>query len=110
MKDTGVYVAHALDGIGRIERYTRDGRDAFLKSDLIQDAVLRNLQTIAQSVSKIPSHLTATHGDIDWRGITGFRNVIVHNYLGISAERVWEVLSIDLPDLKRVLLLMQRQL
>ena len=71
MKDTGVYVAHALDGIGRIERYTSDGREAFLRSDLIQDAVLRNLQTVAQSVSKLPPQLTAVHRDIDWRGITG---------------------------------------
>jgi uncharacterized protein with HEPN domain len=107
VKEAGVYLAHALDGIGRIERYTSDGREAFLRSDLIQDAVLRNLQTVAQSVSKLSPELTASHREIDWRGITGFRNVIVHDYLGISLERVWEVVTRDLPGLKRALLLMQ---
>lgn len=37
---------------------------------------------------------------IDWRAISGFRNVVVHNYLGISAARIWHIVAVDLPPLR----------
>jgi uncharacterized protein with HEPN domain len=37
---------------------------------------------------------------IDWKGISGFRNVLVHGYLGVDVERVWEIVEVNLPPLK----------
>ena len=53
MKDDRLYLLHILDCIGRIEHYVVDGRESFLTSTLIQDAVLRNLQVLAQSSLRI---------------------------------------------------------
>jgi len=49
MKDNRVYLLHILECIRRIEEDTAGGKDAFLASRTPQDAVLRNLQTLAES-------------------------------------------------------------
>lgn len=49
MKDDRVYLKHILRCIARIEEYTAAGRESFLSSHLIQDGVIRNLQTLAES-------------------------------------------------------------
>lgn len=95
-----MYLRHVLECIGRIEQYTTEGRAAFLASTLIQDGVVRNLQTLGQSVLKLSEALKAAHPEIDWKSIVGLRNVLVHDYLGLQVARIWEIVAQDLPDLK----------
>ena len=99
MKDDGIYVQHVLDCIRRIDRYCQGGEESFRESELIQDAVLRNLQTLAESTQRTSDHLRALHPEVDWRAIAGFRNVLVHDYLGIDLARIWEIVSVHLPVL-----------
>lgn len=101
MKRDKVYLVHIAECIDRIEQYTKSGRTAFMESTLIQDGVIRNLQTLGQSVLRISEALKAQHPEADWRSIVGFRNVLVHDYLGINLTRVWEIVEDDLPDLKQ---------
>ena len=110
MKDPHVLVLHALECIERVERFTAAGESEFRGSDLIQGAVLHNLQTMAQSIMQLPDALKATHPDVDWRGLVGFRNVLVHDYLGVSVVRIWEIVQRDLPAVKRVVEAMRREL
>lgn len=100
MKDDRLYLIHIAECIGRIEEYVRGGRDAFMASTLVQDAVLRNLQTLAESSQRLSDDLKARHPDIDWRRIAGFRNVLVHDYLGVDTGLVWKIVENDLPPLK----------
>ena len=98
MRD-GLYIDHVLDCVRRIGGYCQNGEDAFRGSELIPDAVLRNLQTLAESTQRISDRLKALHPEVDWRAIAGFRNVLVHDYLGINLVRVWEIVSVHLPVL-----------
>lgn len=66
---------------------------------MIQDAVLRNLQTLAESTQHLNEDLKANHPEIDWRGISGFRNILVHQYLSVNPLRVWNVIEQHLPPL-----------
>lgn len=100
MKDDRLYLIHILEGVSRIEKYTADGRDAFMRDSKTQDAVLRNLQTLAESTQRLSAALRAAHPDVDWERIAGFRNVLVHDYLGINMARVWEIVAHGLPELK----------
>ena len=109
MKDDGPYIHHILDCIGRIQRYCGSGEKVFFGEELIQDAVLRNLQTLAESTQRISEGLKASHPEIDWRAISGFRNVLVHDYLGINLVRVWEIVSVHLPLLRSQLEAIQRE-
>jgi uncharacterized protein with HEPN domain len=102
MKDDNLYLIHIRECIERIEAYTGEGgRDGFLSSTLIQDAVLRNLQTMAESTQRLSAELKAAHATVDWQRITGFRNILTHDYLGIDLERVWNIVAKELPALKR---------
>jgi uncharacterized protein with HEPN domain len=101
MKDDAVYLRHILECIRRVEEDTSDGRNAFLASHTLQDAVLRNLQTLAESTQRLSDATKSAHPEIDWRRIAAFRNVLVHDYLGIDMETVWRIVQHDVVDLKR---------
>lgn len=100
MRDDRVYVTHIRECIDRIERYVQEGRATFLTDEKTQDAVLRNLQTLAESTQRLSENLKAQHSEIDWRGIAGFRNMVVHNYLGIDPQQIWAIIEMDIPMLK----------
>lgn len=104
MKDDTVYLKHILESIRRIEENTRDGREKFLCTHTLQDAVLRNLQTLSESAQRLSETLKAGRPDIEWKRIAAFRNILVHDYLGIDTERVWEIVQRDVPALKRAAL------
>lgn len=101
MKDDRFYAIHVVESIARIERYvSAASREAFAASSLVQDAVLRNLQVLAESSQRLSDNLKVRHPEVPWRKIAGFRNVLVHDYLGVDPDRVWEILQNDLPQLK----------
>lgn len=75
MKDDRLYLVHVLECIDRIERYTAEGKEAFMADERTQDAVLRNLQVLSESTQRLSEDLKADHPEVDWRGISGFRNV-----------------------------------
>ena len=89
MKDDVVYLRHICECIARIEEDVAGGRDAFMTTHMIQDAVLRNLQTLAESTQRLSEATKAKRPDVEWAQIAAFRNVLVHNYLGIDLEAVW---------------------
>lgn len=100
MKDDRLYIIYIAECIDRIERYAVGGREEFMNSTLIQDAVLRNLQTLAESTQKLSENIKEAHNEIDWRGIAGFRNIVVHDYLGLDLAYCWKVVERDIPPLK----------
>lgn len=110
MKDDRLYLIHIGECIERIERYTASGQTAFQADTLIQDAVLRNLHTLTESTQHISDSLKAAHPEVEWREIAQLRNVVVHNYLGIDLARVWDIVQHDLPELKRSVAAMLKEL
>jgi uncharacterized protein with HEPN domain len=102
MKDDKLYLIHIHECIERIDSYiVGKDKQKFLDSTLIQDAVIRNLQVLAESTQRLSDAAKESSSEIDWFKIAGFRNVLVHDYLGIDIERVWNILEKDLPELKR---------
>lgn len=100
MKDDRVYLRHILRCIGRIEEYTARGEEEFFVSHLVQDAVIRNLQTMAESTQRLSDVVKSTHPEIDWPALAGFRNVLVHNYMGVDLDYVYHAVERDMPPLK----------
>jgi uncharacterized protein with HEPN domain len=101
MKDDRLYLIHISECIERIESYIgRSDKREFMESTLLQDAIIRNLQVLAESTQRLSDDIKETESGIDWFEIGGFRNVLVHDYLGIDVERVWNILEKDLPALK----------
>ena len=70
---------------------------------------MRNLQTIGQSVSRLSEALREAHPEINWRSIIGLRNVLVHDYLGMNLECIWDIIERDVPDLQRTVEMILRE-
>jgi uncharacterized protein with HEPN domain len=109
MKDDAVYLHHILDCIRRIEEDVEEGRERFMASHTLQDAVIRNLQTMSESTQRLSDDLKEAHPEIEWYRIAAFRNVLVHDYLGIDLDRIWEITQRDVPELKQAILAMLNQ-
>jgi uncharacterized protein with HEPN domain len=100
-KDDRLYLIHIGECIARVEEFTAAGRQSFMASRLIQDAVLRNLQTLTESSQRLSAGLKDLHPEINWRKMAGFRNVLVHNYLEVDLAVVWQIIAKDLAGLKK---------
>jgi uncharacterized protein with HEPN domain len=87
------------ESIARIAEYTKGGREAFDREPMVQDAVLRRLETLADAANKLSEELKARHPEIRWRAIYGFRNIAVHAYLELHLDPVWEIVEVHLPIL-----------
>ena len=98
-----VYVRHMLECIKRVEEFCAADEARFGASRLIQDAVVRNLQTLTESSQRLSDELKATEPGIPWRGLAGFRNVLVHDYLGVDLDVVWQIVADELPRLRAAL-------
>jgi uncharacterized protein with HEPN domain len=101
MSKDRLYLAHIIECIGKIEEYTKEGKTSFATDQKTQDAVLRNLHTLSESAIRITDELKKKYDDIAWREIHAFRNVVVHDYLGLELNQVWNILAADLPVLKK---------
>ena len=99
-KDPRVYLAHILECILKIERFTQVGRAVFLKDELVQDAVLRNFEVIGEAAKRLDDTYRADHPQIPWRAIAGLRDVLIHQYEGVNLQQVWNIVEKDLPGLK----------
>jgi len=102
VKDDRLYLEHILECAKRVQAAVQGGRDKFLADHLIQDAVLRNLQTMTESSQRLSPELKTRHPEVDWRGLSGFRNILVHEYLGIDFEIVWTLVDQKLDGLIQV--------
>lgn len=100
MKDDRLYLEHIRECIERIEAYTQSGQIQFMESTLIQDAVIRNFEIIGEAVKQISDETLDKIPEIPWRRIAGFRDVLIHGYMGIEMEEVWRVVEKNLPELK----------
>ncbi len=104
MKDDKLYLIHISECIERIESYVKQmDKEEFMSSTLVQDAVLRNLQTMAESTQRLSEEIKESQPKIDWFRIAGFRNVLVHDYLGVDVETIWNIVEKELPVLKKAI-------
>lgn len=99
MKEDAIYPRHVVDCVASIRRFTGGRRDAFFADRMTQKATLRELQEIAESTQRLSKAIESTEPDVPWQDIAGFRNVLVHGYLGLNLERIWSVIEHDLPPL-----------
>ncbi len=101
--DDALYLAHIDEAATRIERSAaRRGRDALTTDEDLRDATIYRLQTLAESTQRLSPQLKASHPEIPWDDIAGFRNRAVHGYLGVNLDIVWDIVERDLPALARV--------
>lgn len=106
-RDYLFYLEDMLDSMERIMEYT-DGLtfDEFQESNLITDAVIRNLEIIGEASKNVPEKIRKKYPAIPWKEMYGLRNFVVHEYFGIDFENIWKIIKDELPkniqDLRKI--------
>ncbi len=103
MKDDKFYLHHILEAAEKIESYTAAGRDSFMKAAMVQDAVIRNLEIIGEAAKQLSEWFKKRNADIPWRNVSGLRDILIHHYMGVDLEKVWNVVEYNLPQLKQAI-------
>lgn len=96
--------------LARIKEYGGGDEARFRASRLIQDAVVRNLQTLAESSQRQTDAIKGSEPDVPWRAISGFRHILVHDDLAIDVDAVWLAVDKALPPLRAALRRMSARL
>lgn len=92
------YVNDMINFAERVVIYT-DGLDQekFVASGLNYDATVHNLILLGEAATHIPEHVRIFSSEIDWRQIVGTRNRLVHGYVGINNDTVWDIIQDEIP-------------
>ncbi|MFC0878848.1 DUF86 domain-containing protein [Saccharicrinis sp. FJH2] len=96
-----------IESIEKIQKYSEkfENADDFYNDSISFDATMMNFIVIGEMVEKLSNELILeTEKEIDWFKVKGFRNIIAHNYFGIDAEEVWQIIMGSLLRLKESLL------
>jgi uncharacterized protein with HEPN domain len=101
MKGDRVYLQHILDAIDKIVSYASVGYSEFMAESHWQDAIIRQLEIVGEVTKKLSWELRSKHPKVPWRRIAGMRDVLIHDYMGVDLNAVWEVTQNDLVALKR---------
>jgi uncharacterized protein with HEPN domain len=104
MKDDSLYIDHILHCINNILEYTKGftKRD-FSKNKLVQDAVIRNFEIIGEATKKVSDDYKQHYLDVPWKAMSGMRDKLIHDYIGVDISVVWKTIKEDLPLLKKKL-------
>ena len=91
-----------LESIDRIIEYTSgiDNADEFNNDYRNFDATMMNFVVIGEMIDKISDEFKRKNSEIEWIKIKGFRNIVAHDYFGIDAEEVWQIIKTKIPTLK----------
>ena len=97
-----LFIEDILNSIKNIEDFSRGlTKEEFIKDKLRQSAIIRQIEIIGEAVKNISDKTKKKYPNIEWRKIAGSRDILSHAYLGISMERVWNIIEKDLPKLKK---------
>jgi len=101
MRKTKVYIKDILKSCEKIMDYSKDKNyNDFKDNEMLQDAIIINLEIIGEAVKNIPSEIRDNYSNIEWRKIAGLRDVLINDYFGVDLEIVWNIIENKIPKLK----------
>lgn len=104
IKDDLAYIDHILDCIRKIKEFSSGlTLKDFKTNELVQDAIIRNIEIIGEASKKISKDTKQTYHKIPWKEIAGMRNKLIHDYLGVDVIVVWKTIHQDIPALEKLI-------
>jgi uncharacterized protein with HEPN domain len=105
MKDDLAYIEHILLSISKIKDFTKNmTRSDFEKNEMVQDAVIRNIEIIGEATKRVSNNLKTSYYEIPWRDMAGMRDKLIHDYMGVDIDVVWKTIEFDIPELYNLLI------
>jgi uncharacterized protein with HEPN domain len=99
-RDAKLLIADILEAIAKIKLYTQSHTfETFIRDSKTIDAVIRNFEVIGEAANRLPENFKDNHPQIEGFRIRGFRNRIVHDYMGIDYNIIWTIIENNLDQL-----------
>jgi uncharacterized protein with HEPN domain len=76
-------------------------RAGFLADEALRRAWVRSLEVIGEAAKQLPTDFRQAHPEVDWRGMAGMRDRLIHGYFAVDYELVWEVATAKVSDLRQ---------
>lgn len=104
VKDDLAYIDHIVECIRKINQYSKGlSLKDFKSNELVQDAIIRNIEIIGEASKKISKDTKQTYYKIPWKEIAGMRDKLIHDYLGVDVDVVWKTIHDDIPILEKLI-------
>ena len=101
-KDNAVFLNHIYQAILKIELFVKGvDEEKFLNSEIIQSAVIRELEVIGEATKNISRQFKERYKHIHWKNMSGMRDVLIHAYFDVDLKTVWKTIENRVPELKR---------
>ena len=102
MRPERLYLADILEASSNVALHIgKKSRDEFIADRTARAAVLHELTVIGEAAARIPVTMRERFPSVPWPDIVAFRNLIVHEYFGLSWPLVWDTATREVPDLQR---------
>ena len=101
-----------LEAIGKIEAYSSEfeNTDDFYNDQKSFDASMMQFVVIGEAISRLDTDFKKQHSEIPWQKIKDFRNIIAHDYFGIDADEIWDIIRFRLIPLKQSIITLIEEL
>lgn len=101
-RDVNLFIEDILESINAIKDFSKDMNNEELEINrLKQSAIVREIEIIGEAVKNIPKDFKDKHKEIEWRKISGMRDIIIHSCFRIDLNAVWNVIKKDIPILEK---------
>ena len=108
------YLLHMLEAVDRVLQYTSGvNREQFFASQLLQDAVVRNIEIIGEAANnllEVGPEFATRYPSIPFAQIYAMRNRVAHGYFAVSTAMIWDSIEVDIPDLREKILAVLKDL
>ncbi len=103
-KDDTVYVGHMLDNARKARSLVGDrDRTAYDADETLRLALAHLLQVVGEAARRVSDDFCHKHSDIPWKAIIGMRHKVVHDYMDVDVDIVWDTVTRELPPLIELL-------
>ena len=99
-REPRLFLEYIEDAISQILDYTSGGEEAFRSSQLVQDAVVRQIEVIGEAVNNLPADLLERESNTPWKRAVAMRNMLIHGYYDVDLNVVWDTVQQDIPALR----------
>jgi uncharacterized protein with HEPN domain len=104
MKDDSIYLEHIENNLKRIIHYTSGiTHTAFLEDIQLQDACIRQIEIMGEATKRISDTFKEKHPEVPWKDMAGMRDKLIHDYLDVDMNIVYQTVAVDIPKLLPVI-------
>jgi uncharacterized protein with HEPN domain len=99
-RDDRVYIEHMIDRANKaIDFVAGLSREDFDNNEQLRLAITHLLQIVGEAARRVSMEFRDTHPEIPWKAIVGMRSKVVHDYLNVDEDIVWDTVKNDLAPL-----------